>query len=84
MAKKKTDKLNIERGQIVLSNLQIKSLEKAQRIAAAINIIEEEGGIHEVDIILDNCFVCPWITLDYLNNTEMEKLLQGILRKLAG
>lgn len=76
--------MNIKRGKISITNMQIKSLEKARRLAKALLIIEEECGIHEVDIELENIFICPWIDLMELSKTPMEDLLQGILYKLKG
>lgn len=64
---------------IILEGLQIKSLEKAKRLSYALNIIEEECGIKEVNIIIKDCFLCPWIDLRKLVSTDMEILVQGIL-----
>lgn len=71
------------RSEIILKNLQIKSLEKAKRVCYALNILEEETGIREVKITLEKVFVCPWIDLDKLNYTKMEKLIKGIIYKLG-
>lgn len=79
--KAQQDILNLKRGEIKLSNLQIKSLEKAKKVAAALTIIEEEAGIHEVRITIDDCFICPWIDLNELNATPMERLLQPIFKQ---
>lgn len=64
---------------IILKNIQIKSLEKAKKLAQAINTIEEECGIRNVEIVLKNCFVCEWIDFDKLNETEMEKLIKELI-----
>ena len=69
------------RSKISLSNLQVKSLEKAKKLARALEIIEEECGIHEVEIAIDNFFICPWIELGQLQSTEMEKLLVELFIK---
>lgn len=74
-------KLNIKRGAIKLENLQVKSLEKAKKLAKALEIIEEECGIHEVEISIEGLFVCPWIDLGRLKSTGMEKLLAGLFIK---
>lgn len=74
--------MKVKRGQIILKNIQIKSLEKAQKLAQAINTIEEECGIHEVNIKVVDPFICPWIDLGLLNNTPMETLLSGILLEI--
>lgn len=74
--------MKIKRGKITLENLQVKSLEKAKRLAYAINIIEEECGIHEVEITFKDFFICPWIDLQDLDSTEMEKLVNKLFHKL--
>lgn len=74
--------MKIKRGIIHLKNLQIKSLEKAKKLSKALEIIEEECGIHEVKIIIDNFFICPWIDIKYLSETEMEKLLSEIINEI--
>ena len=70
-----------KRSKIILSNLQVKSIHKAKRLAKALEIIEEECGIHEVEISIDNFFVCPWIRLSELQSTEMENLLAELFIK---
>lgn len=70
-----------KRSKISLSNLQVKSIEKARRLAKALEIIEEECGIHEVEISIDGFFVCPWIKISELQLTEMEKLLAELFLK---
>jgi len=72
-----------KRGKIILDSLQVKSLEKAKRLAYALNIIEEECGIHETNITITDMFICPWIDLKKLNATEMEKLLQELFKQEA-
>lgn len=71
----------IKRGRIVLENLQVKNVEKAKKLARALEIIEEECGIHEVEIKISGFFVCPWIDLSEVQSTEMEKLLTGLFIK---
>lgn len=71
--------MNIKRSKIIIEALQIKSLDKARKLAQALNVIEEECGIHEVKIELKDIFMCPWIDIDQLNNTPMEKLLRDII-----
>lgn len=73
--------MKIGRGKIRLENLQVKSLEKAKKLAKALEIIEEECGIHEVEISIDGFFVCPWIELHKLDDTGMEKLLAELFVK---
>ncbi len=74
--------MKIKRGEIILKNLQVKSLEKAKKLAYALNIIEEECGIHEVKITFENFFICPWIKTEDLNNTEMEILVSDIFKQI--
>lgn len=66
------------KSKIILRGMQIKSLDKARRLAEAINIIEEECGIEHVMISWQG-FVCPWIDVHELDNTNMEMLLRDIL-----
>ena len=76
--------MNIKRGEVYLEGIQIKSLKKAKKLSAAINVIEEECGIHEVTIAFGkNIFVCPWIDLDKLNKTPMETLVCGLLKRIS-
>lgn len=74
--------MNIKRGLIKLENLQIKSIDKARKLAEALNTIEEECGIHEVMIELVDPYICCWIDLDDLNRTDMEVVLSEILKEI--
>ena len=76
--------MKIKRGKIILENLQVKNLDNAKKLAYALEIIEEECGIHEVEISLEGFFVCPWIDLSQLDNTGMERLLAGLLMRSRG
>jgi hypothetical protein len=67
------------KSQIILKGLQIKSLEKAQKLAYALNIIEEECGIKQTEIVLKDMFLCGWIDKNDLGSTEMECLLRDML-----
>ena len=69
-------------GEIKITGVQVKSLEKSRKLSKAIEIIEEECGIRKVLITFDHFFVCPWINLSKLKNTPMEKLIQGLLRRV--
>ena len=73
--------MKIKRGKIKLENLQIKSLAKAKKLAKALSVIEEECGIHEVEITIDGVFICPWIELHKLDGSGMEKLLANLFFK---
>lgn len=74
--------MNIKRPSITLEGIQIKSLEKFQRLAAAVNVIEEECGIHEVEITLKDIFFCPWIDVEQCRSTHMERLLIGMIEAM--
>lgn len=67
------------KSKIILKGLQIKSLSKAKKLAYALNIIEEECGIRNVEIVLKDMFFCEWIDIDKLNETEMECLIRDLL-----
>lgn len=69
------------KSKIILKGLQIKNIRKAKKLAYALNIIEEECGIKNVEIIFKDIFLCKWIDLDKLNKTEMELLIRDILQK---
>lgn len=74
--------VQVKRPRIVLEGIQVKSLEKFQRLAAAVNVIEEECGIHEVEITLKDIFFCPWIDVEQCRSTHMERLLIGLVNKM--
>lgn len=61
--------------EIRLTGLQIKSAEKARKLAAAIDVIETERGIRCVWLTLDNCFICPEIDWSKINRTPMQRML---------
>lgn len=67
--------MKIKRSRIILENLQVKNLDKAKRLAEALAIIEEECGIHEVEVSINGFFVCPWIDLTQMQSSGMERLL---------
>lgn len=67
------------KSKIILKGLQIKSLEKAKKLAYAINIIEEECGIRNTEIVFKDIFLCEWIEKEKLNETEMECLIRDLL-----
>lgn len=73
--------MNIARPRILLEGIQVKSLEKARRLSKALEVIEAECGIHEVEIKIQGVFICPWIDLTKLDRGPMERLLQELLIK---
>lgn len=74
--------MEIKRPELKFSGIQIKSLEAFQRFAAAVNEIEEQCGIHEVEITLEDIFFCPWIDVEQCRETHMERLLIGLVERL--
>lgn len=66
---------------VQLINCQIKSLEIAKQVAAAVDTIEKVAGIRSVYIEMDGTFVCPDIDFDQLNETPMEKLFADVLKQ---
>lgn len=73
--------MKINRGKIRLENLQVKSIDKAKKLAKALEVIEEECGIHEVELEISGFFVCPWIDLTQMQSTGMERLVAELFIK---
>jgi hypothetical protein len=71
-----------QRSEIILKNIQIKSLDKARALCSQLASIEEETFIKSGKITFVNPFICPWIDLEQLNSGEMENLVAGILKKI--
>ena len=69
----------MKKSKIILQGLQVKSFDKARKLAEAINTIEEECGIHSVKITIKDTFVCPWIDFKDLDKTPMEELIRDLL-----
>jgi hypothetical protein len=59
--------------EIRLVGLQIKSIEKARKLARAVDIIEKELGIYEVLLTLEDCFICPEIDWRRFDRTPMQR-----------
>jgi len=74
--------MRIKRPEIILSGIQVKSLSKCRKLAKALTVIEEECGITETRITIKAPFICPWIDIDKLNKTPMQKLLRTLFVKL--
>ena len=77
-------KYSLNRSEIVLKNVQIKSLKIARKIAKCIGEIEEISCIHSTLITIDGCFVCPDFDIDKLDRNQSERDLRDILRQLKG
>lgn len=71
----------MSKSRILLESMQVKSLNKAKRLAHALSIIEEECGIKEVKIEVKDFFFCPDIDTSKLSKTEMEKLIAQLFKK---
>lgn len=79
---KKTSKWNLfdeYTTEIHIYYWQIKSLEKAKKVAKALEILEEEMWIHTTRLYMKWCFFCPEIDLSKLGDTYMEKHLIDII-----
>jgi hypothetical protein len=74
--------MKVKRPQIILEGIQVKSLAKFKALAAAVSVIEEECGIHEVTITFKDIFFCPWIDIEQCRETPMERLLIGLVERL--
>lgn len=69
------------KSRIRLTGCQIKSLEIAREVARALDTIEKVSGIHSVYVEMKDCFVCPDIEIDKLNETPMERVLSNVMRQ---
>lgn len=74
--------MRIKRGEIILKNLQIKSLKKAKKLAKALSVIEIECGIRETKVTIIDPFICPDIDLRKLKDTETEIFLRNLLNEI--
>jgi hypothetical protein len=75
--------MRIKRPELKFSGIQIKSIEAFKRFAAAAQEIEEQTGIHQVTITLEDIFFCPWIDIESYKGTHMERLLIGLIKKMG-
>lgn len=70
---------------ITLYGCQFKSIEKIRLAATHLAALEEELGIHECEIKLSNCFICPWISerdIETLRTTGMGTVLRDVILQL--
>ena len=68
------------KSEIKLIGLQVKSLEKLRLLSNCLDTMEKEFGIKSVKITLEDCFICPDINLQLLNdNIPMNKLLKEMI-----
>lgn len=77
MAKQKYALIHIE-------GCQVKSSEKMKVLCQALDTLEKEIGIREVEISFKDMFICPDIDLTEFSNSNepMEKLVGGLCIKL--
>lgn len=82
--KKKAAVTNERRSIIHIENCQVKSLQKARQLCAAIDTIEKECGIGSVRIRFKNNFICPDIDLHQLTQSTdpMERLIGELLVRI--
>ena len=78
MANKKENK-----SEIIIKEMQVKSVQKLKRLASLLDEIEKEFGIHTVKITLQDCFICSDIEQDLtkfnFGVTPMERTILEIL-----
>lgn len=74
--------MRILRPHIHLKGIQIKSIEKARKLAAAINVIEEECGIYETRVTIEDPFICPWIDTKELDGTDSERIVAKLINQV--
>lgn len=75
----------MKQSKIILRNLQVKSTKKALILVKCLEMIEEECGIEEVEITVNNIFWCPWIDNDIISKSSpMGELIIGMVDKLEG
>ena len=78
MPKRKENK-----SEIIIKEMQVKSIQKLKRLAVLLDEIEKEFGIHTVKIILQDYFICSDIEQDLskfnFGATPMERTILEIL-----
>ena len=72
--------MKIQRPELFFNGIQIKSEECFHAFAKAVQTIEEQCGIHETTITINNVFFCPWIDIEKCKRTSMENLLIGLIK----
>lgn len=66
--------------------MQVKSEEKAYKLAKAIDKIEKECGVNSVRVTFKNIFVCPDIKFDnmLITSNVTYRIVAELLKKLQG
>ena len=67
------------RNKIILDGIQIRSLKIAKELSKALDIIDENCGIKNMEIELKNVFICGWFDITELDETEMDCLLRDLI-----
>jgi hypothetical protein len=81
---KKERKAHEIESEIGLKGLQVKTIEAARRVAAALEELEGVAGIRTVKIVVSDFFVCPDITEAQwaaFDETRMQRLLRRLWDK---
>jgi len=81
MNKKREDLSDFIGCKIILHGIQVKSAEKARLLAKSLDVIEKECGIRQVDITIEDSFICPDID-GWCLGTPMERLLNDIFKQI--
>jgi hypothetical protein len=75
--------VRVARTHLHFTGIQIKSIESFRLFSASVQAIEEQTGIHQVRITLDNIFFCPWIDKNQCRETHMEQLLIDLIKRIT-
>ena len=71
------------KSEIIIKDMQVKSIQKLKKLARLLDEIEKEFGIHTVTITLKSCFICTDIKQDLsefnFGATPMERTILEIL-----
>ena len=72
------------KSQIIIKNMQVKSIQKLIKLSSIFDEIEKEFGIHTVKITLRNCFICVDIKNDLakynFGSTPMQRTILEVLK----
>lgn len=71
------------KSEVIIKDMQVKSIQKLRRLAQLLDEIEKEFGIRSVKITLRGCFICTDIKQDLtkfnFGVTPMERTILEIL-----
>ena len=75
----------MKQSEIIIKNMQIKSIEKLKILSKNLDELEKELGIHQVKITIQDTFICPDIEIDKLDIEQpMNMLLVELINGLRG